>query len=429
MNNPNNPNTSNPDLAKAVKIAQFKFALIAPVIQGLFPDASRADYYRRVTEKPLTLPDGTVVEYKPKTVEKWVSIYNREGFDGLMPKERSDKGFTRVLPDTAIERIYQLKQDFPRLNATQIHAKLIHEGLIPALVSVCAVQRFVKRNDLKGARSLNIRDRKAFEEDAFGRMWQADTCYFPHVTEDGKNRRVYAVCIIDDHSRMIVGAELFYSDSAAAFQKVLKDAISAYGIPSKLLVDNGAPYANEQIGLICGSLGIALIHTRVRDGASKGKQERFWRSCKERLIYGLDMDSIHSLAQFNGIFRDYIRSYNLTFHTGIRCTPFDRYQATADQAKPVSSSEWLDECFLNRVYRKVRKDSTISIDSTCYDVPMQFIGMKVEVRFVPSDMSTAFILYDNSHFPIRRTDRNENCRTKRNNLPTIQYSQIGGDVS
>ena len=174
MNNPNNPNTSNPDLAKAVKIAQFKFALIAPVIQGLFPDASRADYYRRVTEKPLTLPDGTVVEYKPKTVEKWVSIYNREGFDGLMPKERSDKGFTRVLPDTAIERIYQLKQDFPRLNATQIHAKLIHEGLIPALVSVCAVQRFVKRNDLKGARNLNIRDRKAFEEDAFGRMWQAD---------------------------------------------------------------------------------------------------------------------------------------------------------------------------------------------------------------------------------------------------------------
>lgn len=421
-----NPNTNNSDLSKAVQIAQFKFALIAPVIQGLFPDASRAEYYRRVTENPLTLPDGSSVIYSPKTIEKWVSVYNREGFDGLMPKERSDKGTTRVLPDTAIERIYQLKQEYPRLNATQIHAKLIQEGLIPAVVSVCAVQRFVKRNDLKGARNLNMRDRKAFEEDAFGRMWQADTCYFPHITEDGKSRRVYAVCIIDDHSRMIVGAELFYSDNAAGFQKVLKDAVSTYNLPSKLLVDNGSPYANEQLSLICGSLGIALIHTRVRDGASKGKQERFWRTAKEQLIYGLDMSTVTSLEQFNEIFRDYVRTYNLSHHSGIQCTPFDRYKETADQAKPIKSTEWLNECFLNRVYRKVRKDSTISIDSVSYDVPMQFIGMKVEVRFVPDDMSSAFILYDGSHFPIRATNRNENCRTKRNNSPSLQYSMIGG---
>lgn len=200
-----NQNTQNPDLKKAVEMAQFKFALIAPVVQGLFTDASIAEYCRRVTEKPLTLPDGRTMAYKPKTVEKWISVYNREGFDGLMPRERSDKGATRVLPDTAVERIYQLKKEFPRLNATQIHAKLVLEGLIPASVSVCSVQRFVRHNDLKGARDPNVRDRKAFEEAAFGRMWQADTCYFPHITEGGKSRRVYAVSIIDDHSRMIVG--------------------------------------------------------------------------------------------------------------------------------------------------------------------------------------------------------------------------------
>ena len=421
-----NPNTSNADLSRAVQMAQFRFALIAPVVQNLFPDSSRAEYYRRVTDRPLTLPDGSTVTYSPKTIEKWVSVYHREGFDGLMPKERSDKGTTRVLPDTAIERIYQLKNDFPRLNATQIHAKLIQEGLIPATVSVCAVQRFIKRNDLKGARNLSIRDRKAFEEDAFGRMWQADTCYFPHITEDGKSRRVYAVCIIDDHSRMIVGAELFYYDNAAGFQKVLKDAVSAYNLPAKLLVDNGAPYANEQLSLICGSLGIALIHTRVRDGASKGKQERFWRTAKEQLLYGLDMGTIHSLAQFNEIFRDYIHNYNLSMHSGIQCAPFDRYKASSDQARPVKSREWLEECFLNRVFRKVRKDATISIDSICYDVPMQFIGMKVEVRFVPGDMSASFILYENSRFPIRRTDRNENSRTKRHNPPAFSYSGNGG---
>ena len=87
--------------------------------------------------------------------------------------------------------------------------------------------------------------------------------------------------------------------------------------------------------------------------------------------------------------RDVIRSYNLSMHSGIGCRPFDRYQATKDTIHPVRSREWLDECFLNRVVRKVRKDSTVSIDSVSYDVPMQFISQKVEIRYVPSDMDTA----------------------------------------
>lgn len=41
------------------EVAQFRFTLIAPVIQGLFPDASATAYYKRVSAAPLTLPDGT----------------------------------------------------------------------------------------------------------------------------------------------------------------------------------------------------------------------------------------------------------------------------------------------------------------------------------------------------------------------------------
>ena len=262
-------------LATATEIAQFRFALIAPVIQDLFPDASRTAYYKRVTQNPLTMPDGSVKELSYKTVEKWVSEYQRFGFDALMPTERSDKGTTRVLPDTAIEEIYRLKREFPRLNATQIHAQLIQNGFIPATVNVCAVQRFVKRNDLKSARNPNMRDRKAFEEDAFGKMWQTDTCYFPYITEDGKSHRVYSICIIDDHSRYIVAGGLFYHDSAANFQAVFKRAVATFGIPMKLYTDNGASYSNDQLSLICGAIGTVLLHTKVRDGASKAKIERF----------------------------------------------------------------------------------------------------------------------------------------------------------
>lgn len=416
----------NKNLITATEMAQFRFALIAPVIQDLFPDASRTAYYKRVTEKPLKFPDGSVRNVSYKTIEKWVSVYQRFGFDALMPNERSDKGSTRALTDTAVEEIFRLKQTFPRLNATQIHAQLVQDGFIPATVNVCAVQRFIKHNDLKSARNPNLRDRKAFEEDAFGKMWQTDTCYFPHVTENGVSRRVYAVCIIDDHSRLIVAGALFYQDSAANFQKVFKTAVATHGIPSKLYTDNGSPYANEQLSMICGSIGTVLLHTKVRDGASKAKIERFWRTTKERWLYGIDVASIHSLDEFNALFQEYLRSYNTTVHSSIGCSPFERYQASEKRVQTPKSREWLDECFLNRLYRKVRKDATVSIDKASYDAPMQFIDQTVEIRFRPGEMDSAFILYEGARFPLRLTDKNENCRTKRQNGPAIDYSKLGG---
>ena len=409
------------------EMAQFRFALIAPVIQGLYPDASRSAYYRRVTQKPLRFPDGRERELSYKTLEKWVSDYQRLGFDALMPKTRSDKGQSRALTDTAIEEIYRLKRQFPRLNATQVYASLVQNGFLAAKVSVCAVQRFLKRHCLKGAANPNLRDRKAFEEDAFGKMWQTDTCYFPHITENGKSCRVYAICIIDDHSRLIVGGGLFLSDSAANFQSVFKKAVAAFGIPAKLYTDNGAPYANEQLALICGSIGTVLLHTKVRDGASKGKIERFWRTAKERWLYGLDTGRIHSLAAFDSLFQEYLHVYNNTLHSSIGCTPFERYKACRESLRLPESMDWLDECFLNRISRKVRKDATVSIDRVAYDVPMQFISQTVEIRFRPGEMDGAYILSEKRRFPIHVSNKNENCRTKRNNPPPMDYAAIGGD--
>ena len=410
----------------AAEVAQFRFALIAPVIQGLFPDASATAYYKRVTAAPLTLPDGSSVTYSYKTLEKWKSQYSLGGLDALMPNVRADKGCSRALNDEAIAEIYRIRMEHPRMNATQIYEHLVRESFIPAKVSVDSVQRFIRHNDLKSARDPNIRDRKAYEEDEFGKIWQADTCHLPYITEDGQRRRVYCIMIIDDHSRLLVGGELFYNDNAANFQKVLKNAIASYGIPDKLYVDNGCSYSNEQLSMICVSLGILLLHTRVRDGASKGKVERHFRTLKERWLYTLDINAITSLAQFNTMLRDYMRSYNTTFHRGIHAVPLDRYEASKDPPRKPASRQWLDDCFYNRITRKVRKDSTVAIDKVCYDVPMQFISARVDIRYLPDDMDSAFILFEDQKFPIRQTNRNENCHTKRSTLPTIDYSQAGG---
>ena len=57
---------------------------------------------------------------------------------------------------------------------------------------------------------------------------------------------------------------------------------------------------------------------------------------------------------------------------------------------------------------------------------MQFISQKVEIRYLPEDMGSAFILYEGEHFPIRATDKNANCHTKRENRLPVDYTKIGG---
>jgi len=410
--------------ANPIDIAHFRFALIAPVIQGTYFEPSAAAYFRKVTDNDLTLPDGTTFKYNPKTLEKWIEAYRNGGMDALMPKKRSDIGTSRALNDTAIEEIFNLKEQFPRLNATQIYFRLIENGFLPKSVSVAAVQRFIKKHDLKSARNLNIKDRKAFEEPYFGAMWQADTCYLPYISEDGKKRRTYLIMILDDHSRLIVGGQIFYNDNAYNFQKVLKSAVATYGIPHKLYLDNGSNYIDKQLALICGSIGTVKLHTPVRDGASKGKVERNFRTLRERWLNGMDVSTISNLEAFNQQLSAYIRKHNTTLHTAIKETPMDRLIRTKGQIKVPISHEWLDEAFHNRVERKVNNDACISINKTYYDAPQQFIGMKVQVRFLPGAMEDAYIMYDEKRYPIVQTDKVANSKTKRNNPhDNLDYSR------
>lgn len=411
----------------AIEMAYFRFALIAPVIQGIFPDPTKTAYYRRVTENDLTLPNGKTTRYNPKTLEKWEEYYRKKGMDGLMPHERCDSGQTRVLDDAAINEIYRLKEKFPRINATLIYTKLIEDGFInQCRVSLSSIQRFIKYNNLKSAVNPNQKDRKAFEEEFPCGMFQADTSYTCYIKEDGKLRRTYLIQILDDHCRLIVGSRFFYNENAYNFQLVLKDAISRYGLCRKLYCDNGSPYANDQLTLICGSLGIVKLHTPVRDGASKAKIERSFKTIKESWLYGFDPSTVSSLAELNRLLADKVRERNTSVNRMIGETPIERYQRGIDHVRIPKSKEWLDECFMNRITRKVNLDSTISIDKVYYDVPMQFIRSKVEIRYLPDRMQDAYIFFEGRKYPIRQTNRVENGRTKRNNRHSIDYSKMGG---
>ena len=69
-----------------VEIAHFRFALIAPVIQCTYSEPSASAYYRRVTTKPLTLPDGSVFRYSPGTLENGRNTTRRVAWKPLCLK-------------------------------------------------------------------------------------------------------------------------------------------------------------------------------------------------------------------------------------------------------------------------------------------------------------------------------------------------------
>lgn len=57
---------------------------------------------------------------------------------------------------------------------------------------------------------------------------------------------------------------------------------------------------------------------------------------------------------------------------------------------------------------------------------MQFIGQRVEVRYLPDDPEKVWIFSEEKRYPVRLTNRIENGKTKRENQVAIDYSTVLG---
>jgi transposase InsO family protein len=412
----------------AQKMAMFRFGLIAPVINNTFAEPSKMAYYRAVTSDVLTLPNGKRTSYSPSTLSYWEMLYSKGGFDALVHKARSDKGYPRKLTQEAIDALYTLRKEFPKINATMIYEKLIEDGIICATdASLCTVQRFVRAHAGDICGQTQQKDRKAFEAERVLGLWQADTLYGPYVGVGKDKKRAYLISIIDDKSRLIVGGRFFLADTTANFQKVFKDAILRFGLPEKCYFDNGAPYKNGQLSGICGRLGVVLIHTPVRDGAAKGKIERFNSTVRTRCLSVLKEKDTTSLDALNDAFLFWLNTYNTAEHTAIGASPVSVYRKEEKCVRRPKSTEWLAECFLNRITRKVKGDATVTVDKVSYDVPCALINMRVEIRYLPQDTESVHVVFEGKTYPVRPTNKVENSKAKRNKNYPIDYSKKGCD--
>ena len=203
--------------------------------------------------------------------------------------------------------------------------------------------------------------------------------------------------------------------------------MASHGIPEKLFVDNGGPYKNGQLSLICGGLGIVLIHAAVRDGAAKGKIERFNRTLRMRFLSVLPDAATESLGALNEALAKWVATYNATTHSSTGKTPNDAFNEEAGGLRRFAGdAAALDDAFRNRITRKVAKDSTVRVDHVLYDVPMGLVGERVEVRWTPGRTDDVWVVMgDGTRRRVAPTDKQANAEARRVRY-TIDFTKGGG---
>ena len=371
-------------------IALFKFAIIAPLVNNIHDCKSKEEFFRKAALKEYTLPNGKQTILTAGTIKKWYLDYCKSGFDSLKPKARNDAGFSRKISIECVDKISELKQQFPHITGKAIYQKLIKDGNIDSKnVSLSSVYRFLNNNDLH---THNKVERKAFEMEFANDCWQGDTSHGPIITIDGKKTQTYLIQLIDDASRLIVGYQFFLRDNALNFQLVLKQAIKTYGIPKRIFVDNGTPYKNQQLKSICASLGTVLIHAKPYSPESKAKIERSFRTVKDNFLNCKDWSKYTSLEDLNTEYREYIvKEYNSKFHTGINNIPRNRFQQDYDKLNFAISNEEVDNMFLHLAEKPVGLDATVMVLGKDFEVPQKYIKQRILIKYSPDDLSCIFI--------------------------------------
>ena len=246
-----------------------------------------------------------------------------------------------------------------------------------------------------------------------------DTSHGPIITIEGKKVQTYLIQLIDDASRLIVGYKFFFRDNAVNFQLVLKQAIKTYGIPKRIFVDNGTPYKNQQLTLICASLGIALIHAKAYSPESKAKIERSFRTVKDNFINCTNWKKYNSLDELNNEYTDFIiKEYNSKFHSGINDIPRNRFQKDYDKIKFATSSEEIDNMFLHVDEKNVSLDSTIRLGGKDFEVPQKYIKQHILIKYNPEDLSFVYV-YDEKKKTLEKAypvDKIANSKVKRKEI-------------
>ena len=403
----------------------FRFSIIAPLVNKTHGFDTVESYLDFVSSKTYSF-DGVEKKYSKSCIRSWYTNYKKYGIKGLEGKTRSDFKSSRKLSLETVEKIEELRKQYPKITGVVIYKKLIEESyILKKDVSLSTIHRYLKKNHLKAQDGCTI-ERRMLEMEHVNDCWQADTSYGPYLLINKTKYRTYIIMFIDDKSRMIMGFDIFFSDTAIHMQQVFKKAIKTYGKPKKLFVDNGGPYDNKQLSYICATLGIELIHAKPYTPEAKAKQERLFRTIKDGWMNCTNWNEFQSLEDVRNSLSTFLyKEYINKKHSVTKETPNERWH---QEFKNITFLEetFIEESFLHREQHKVRNDRTIKFKNEFYEIPFEYVGKTIETRYDPLNLEILYLYERNKKIcEVKKVDKIANSKSKRRNR--IDYSLVLND--
>ena len=410
-------------------IALFRYSIIAPLETGAYdPGKSKNDFFRDAASKTYIDPEGKPRKISFHTIKKWHRYYKSDGFEGLMPKSRSDEGESRALDQDHKEQIRYLLDKYPRITAAETYRKLLSNGSIDiGEVSLSTVERFVrlvrKEDPIPQGKEMHRYERAHINE-----VWYGDTCFGPYLSTSEGKKRVYFMALIDDASRFIVAADIFFNDNFENLMALIRSAVLKHGIPHLFSFDNGSSYRNQQMELLAARIGSSVHYCEPFTPTSKSKIERWFLTMRMQYLSTLDMNLFSSLDSLRKDFDAYVLRYNQAVHSSLNgSSPQERFFSEPEKIRRLSEFD-AAHSFMLETERRVSADGVISIDSKEYEVHYRYAKQRIRLRYSP-DFTETYVVEPSGELTsidMRPLNKKDNSLIKREK---VRLSDTEGGIS
>ncbi len=196
-------------------------------------------------------------------------------------------------------------------------------------------------------------------------------------------------------------------------------ALRRFGAPEALYLDNGATYRGEALRIGCERLGITLLHARPYDAPARGKMERFWRTLRAGCLDFIGPDaSLHDVNVRLWAFVD--QHYHKVAHGALLGTsPGDFFDLHKDRTADLLTEQMLRDALTVRERRRVKKDSTLSVEGTQWELDQGFLAGRLVtvVRCLVPDSGPPQVEHEGKRLPLHPVDPVKNARRSRRVAP------------
>ncbi len=244
---------------------------------------------------PLASQEGANVrelcrrfEVSPKTAYKWLARFRAGGAAALGDRSRRPTRSPGRTPEALEREVLKLRAEHPAWGGRKLRACLRRAGAagVPSAGAITAILRRHGRIDPDAGARPHAWQR--FEHDAPNRLWQMD--FKGHFALEGG--RCHPLTVLDDHSRFALGLFACADERAETVRPHLTALFRRYGLPERLLCDNGSPWGlgpeSPYTALTAWllRLGVGVSHGRPYHPQTQGKGERFHRSLHVEVLQG-----------------------------------------------------------------------------------------------------------------------------------------------